>query len=284
MKPSIYCLAFLAALASAPVSVAAISVYKVDRTISARPGGYSGDETEFSQVRAEIGVRAARSGDSPPHRDAFEDIYVIGTTGVAKAWLDSLGNRCEFLCGNEIEECHYTALIGWSESAGIGTPLVVATGLEVAPTNYTALTESASDARTSPGDGVALAFPEHTRLSITPDADQLAIQVEYDDGDIEHSYEVTGIDCQRTEYQQSPLSRLTCQSVEILQLKNRPVIFSYADYNVPTVAAFNRFAIGEHTAYTVAVGLKAYTAYGLLIMDEGKPVFVFSSPDWALLC
>ena len=99
---------------------AQIQVYKVERTVSPRNDSYGDDIHGLSTLMAQFEIGAAVQGEKPllfPDRQGFENMVLIGSAGISvKISFVEFEKICEYLCGDELEECHYTGLVSWTAS------------------------------------------------------------------------------------------------------------------------------------------------------------------------
>jgi hypothetical protein len=263
------------------------TAYKVERVVYPRSDTYSDDLTGLSQPLAQIEIGAsAREGQqiAPPAQEALASVLLIGTDGItAGTKFRTFEKRCEFLCGDELEECHHTALVAYDDR-GIGTPLVALAGvagdvsgfrkLEPAPPETDSRIQAQKQALAwPPGDFVSLEL-ENGRVDFTAGHE----------GKSPYSYDASAPDCRTIDYPDSGLTRLSCNGVEFLSYENRPLLMSYADYNISTVQVLNEFRIDGRAHYTVLLALKAYNALGILIQGDSGWRFIVRPADWAMLC
>ncbi|MCP3978220.1 MAG: hypothetical protein GY716_02655, partial [bacterium] len=72
-----------------------------------------------------------RSEKQPvPDRDAYRQVTILGTEGATGGFVYGLQRICDFLCGDEHEECHYEIAAGaeGSKMLGVGAPVLAIVG------------------------------------------------------------------------------------------------------------------------------------------------------------
>lgn len=266
---------------------AEIHVYKIERVISPRSDTY-GEKLHglaIPQAQFEIGAVKKNERLVPiPDRSNFEHMLLVGTNGLTvKTSFVELEKVCEYLCGDEIEECHYTGLLSW-DGEDIGVPLLAVTGLlgEVSDfLSYIDTKASKMPDLTIPEQ--ALIWPEENFLDITASNSESRFLIRYG-VDKPYRYTQEGKQCRLFDYKGTGLLRLSCNVIEALLDGETPLFFSDADYNLPNTQLVNLFKIDGQVYYTVMLALKAYTAYGLLTKENGQWRFIVKTADWAGLC
>ncbi len=261
--------------------------YKVERVVYPRSDSYGDDLNGLGQPLAQVGISATVLQEKSvplPSREEFSPLILIGTEGVtSQASLYEFEKRCEFLCGDEAEECHHTALINYNGQA-IGTPLLALVGLAG---------EISGFQKIEPGDTdptAEFSIPETTL--VWPPDNFLALdfgggKVNFSAGKTgkgAYSYDAGAPDCKLISYTNTGFSRLSCNGLEFLLHEQQPLLMSYADYNISSVQVLNTFQVNGQAYYTVLLALKAYTAYGILTLDETGWRFIVKPADWAQLC
>ena len=266
---------------------AQIQVFKVDRQIFPRSDTYGDDLHGLSPPLAQFGIGAVNQGESRlafPRREDFENILLIGSTGVAvKTGFVEFETSCEYLCGDELEECHYSGLVSWQEQ-DIGVPLLAVSGLSGLVTGFSSFIDTQAiqmnDLSIAEKE---LVWPAHNFLAINLKDGESQFLFRYEN-DYSYQETLTGNQCQFYDYEGTGLSRLACNSAEALLEGQAPLLYSNADYNLPNVQLVNKFTIDDQQFLTVMLALKAYTAYGLLIKEDAKWRFIVKPADWAQIC
>ena len=263
------------------------TAYKVERVVYPRSDTYSEDLTGLGQPLAQIEIgSSAREGRqiAPPAQETLASVLLIGTEGItAQASFHAFEKRCEFLCGDELQECHYTALIAYDDR-GIGTPLVALAGLAGDVGGFRKLdpVQPVTDSRIQVSKQ-ALAWPPGDFVSLKLENGNVEFTAGHE-GKSPYSYDASAPDCKTIDYPGSGLTRLSCNGVEFLLHENRPLLMSYADYNISTVRVLNEFRIDGRVHYTVLMALKAYNAFGILTQRDSGWQYIVSPADWAMLC
>ena len=270
-----------------------IQAYKVERVVSPRSDTYGDNPHGLGPALAQIEIAAIKHEGKPvplPSRENFQQLLLIDSKGITTETIFyEFEKRCEFLCGDELEECHHTALIGWNQ-ADIGVPLLAVAGLAgidgktAGVRDFVAFTEQ--ETTLPPSFSVPeqpLLWPEENFLGITSRAGDSQFSIRYG---VKKPYRYTQPDkqCRWTPYPQTALRRLACSGTQVLLENQTPLLFSNPDYNLPNAQLVNRFRVGEQDYSTVMLALKAYTAYGLLTKVQGKWRFIARPADWARLC
>lgn len=285
-------LAFVVCLLWACPSLAEIAVYKVDRVVNERDPIQPGEPVEFVKPFAQVEIAAVdladEVGDSDgtdgpwEFRKRADSMVMVGSQGVARdARVFAREMRCAYLCGDGGQSCRDTALIDW-HSEPIGEPLLAVVGMAGEVTDFVSYLDAPSteDIPQLNSDRTVLLSPPNTTLSMTTTENGLLLAVE----SYENPLELEPAECSWTAYGESGLGSLTCWWEAVLMYRERVLLLSYADYNVSQARVVNRFAVGERVYYTVALGQKGYTAYGLLFETNAGWQVVFSSKDWPTLC
>lgn len=262
--------------------------YKVEQIVRLRPTSYIEGTGDLSGPLAQIEIGTAENTPERrplPPREEFNKTILIGSQGVTdRTYFQGYEKRCEFLCGDELQECHYTAKLGW-EDQSIGTPLLALTGVSGKPDAFTAFDD------TGAGESVpaielpaqALAWPDNHHLALVMGDDRAVFDVSVESGD-PYQFDFEAPDCKWFSYPGTELHRLSCNSAEALFHQRRPLLYSMADYNISSVRLLSRFTVDGQHYYTVMIALKAYTAYGVLTQKAGKWVFIVNPANWALIC
>ncbi len=261
--------------------------YKVERIVYSRSGSWSGKLTGLEQPLAQIGLSASQQGEKiipVPAREDFEHIILVGTENIAsRTSLYEFEKRCEFLCGDDAEECHHTALIHYNNQ-DIGTPLLALVGItgEISGFRKYEATET-SEINELNIEKQPLSWPADNYLSLDMKNNEVTFTASYE-GRGAYSYDASAPDCKTIKYLDSGFERLSCNGVEFLMHDQNPLLMSYADYNVSSVQVLNEFRIDNQVYYTVLLAMKAYTAYGVLTRTESGWRFIVRPADWASIC
>lgn len=267
-------------LLPAPYQVQGVVQYRgdVDR---------GGDGLSLGAVLVAVDLGGAR-GKAVPTRDALAEITLLGTAGSTVGRLREIVKQCDFLCGDEGEECHYVALIEVDGSLeALGTPLAALAGRH----------ETAGFAAAAPSDGAALLDGLAADLSAPvwdphlssnpvfrlrdwqPEAGTATLDLLYGTG------EPTAValrSCRASN--QGGLVGLACGSLAMLLADGRPLLVSYPDYNLPAAEVVAGFHSGGLGYRLVRLGLKAQTVFGLLAETPDGWRARIRPRDYALLC
>jgi hypothetical protein len=249
--------------------------------------GRFGIETYVIQV--DLGAAA---GKPVPSGESFRKMTVLGSSGASPAFLHDIRKVCEFLCGDEGEECHYVARVSPTRPLEeIGTPLAVIPGahgieafrsfdVETAPAPSELIDEWLGRDFERPIWPTDPNSVLEYRLRESPAADrELGLEYRWSGGEV---YSVEDRDCGVR--RNAGLSELACSSFAMIAQEGRPLLVSLADYNsatAETVAAFE----SDGMAYRVVrLGLKAQTVIGLLVETESGWRAMIRPRDYGLLC
>lgn len=210
---------------------------------------------------------------------------VVGNAGVGRINLESIGKICEFLCGDEAEECHYVAyMVPVTELDEIGTPLLALPG-DYALTDFTLPEpqEVAIDEALRERGFVRALWPDEEggyRYRFEPLAGGgLAVEARWGEGD---PYRYSSSGCRATKWK--GLTTVMCDGMEGILVDGAPALVSYPDYNSPSAQILASFDHGGVTYHLVQLAIKAQTVYGLVVRtDEGWQALI-RPRDYALLC
>ena len=266
---------------------AEIQVYKVERVVSPRSDTYGDDLHGLGQSLAQFEIAAVEKAKKQvpmPDREDFKQLILIGSEGVAtKTNFYEFEKTCEYLCGDELEECHYTGMLSWRDN-NIGVPLLVVSGITGEVSNFISHTDTASVALPKLSiPEQQLVWSEENYLGITTEGSESKFSLRYGT-DKPYRYSTEGSQCRWFAYQGTGLTRLSCNIAEALLDGEVPLLFSNADYNKPGAQVVNQFTINDQEYFTVMLALKAYTAYGLLTKQNGQWRFIVKPADWSKLC
>jgi hypothetical protein len=262
--------------------------YKVERVVYSSGDTFTDDSPGLQQPLAQIEIGATEHHPKKlplPSREIFKPMVLVGSAGVANSpTFYEFEKRCEYLCGDEEEECHYTALVGWGHE-DIGVPMIAFTGIEGEAREFVSYNETSSS-MTIPTLELShqeLAWPQDNYLGLVTRGREATFSFGYGKT-ASARFDFKAPDCVWTDYRDTGLARLSCNSAEALLHEGRPLLYSTADYNLPTVRVVNRFSLNGAHYYTVVLALKAYTAYGLLTHINDAWKFIVKPADWANLC
>ena len=244
--------------------------------------------SDLGMVRARVDL--GRSADRPrPEREKLDRLTLLGTRGAAPGAVYDLRRVCDFLCGDEEEECHYEMTVAaQGEPEAMGTPLLALVGsYEV--TDYRALSAVVSatppdlltrgfEPTVWPAPGTSGSRSEYRLRS----AGEGRLQLEYRWSPESETYTLTGDRCETRSV--GGLTRVDCASFVALAEGPRPLLVSFADYGAPAAEPLAEMRIDGNRALLVRLGLKAQTIYGLLVETEQGWVAQFDPRDYALLC
>jgi hypothetical protein len=240
----------------------------------------------------------AVEGTPQPRAEDFRDMTLLGTAGAAAATLQDIVKSCEFLCGDEAEECHYLALLApqGPPSAGLetlGTPLAALPGhheiaafapLAAEPLPQPPAAPAFSEAFAAPvWSPYPEAQPAYRVTRWDPAAGALALELRYG-ADAPSRFETNDCTARGT----GELTAVSCNALAFLAAGGRPLLVSFPDYNLAAAAPVARFEAagpGANIRYTlVRLGLKAQTVFGLLAATPAGWRARFRPRDYALLC
>lgn len=272
---------------------AELDVYKVDRVVYERDYIQPGEPLGFGKPLAQIEIAEVELADKVDEsvdpfaewefRERVDSMLLVGSEGVsADARVFTRELRCVYLCGDGGgESCRDTGLIDW-HSQPIGEPLLAIAGLSGEITDFV----SYGDAKPTEeipeldSDRATLLSPPSTSVSMSTQGDDLKLAVE----SYGNPLDLLPNQCTWTDYGESGLGSLTCQWEAVLMHRGQPLLLSYADYNVAQAGVVSRFTVSEQVYYTVVLGQKGYTAYGLLFETSDGWQVIFSAKDWPTLC
>jgi len=269
--------------ASSELLPAPLQIDGVERDLTGRWG------LETDVVQVDLG---AAEGKPVPDGDHFQKMTILGTTGASPAFLQDIRRVCDFLCGDEAEECHYVARVSPTRPLDeIGTPLAAIPGEHRIEAYRVPETETVADPLELPAEWLGRDFESpiwptdpgsslEYRLRESSTADrELRLEYHWSGGEV---YSVDDRDCSLR--QSADLTELACSSFAMITQDGQPLLVSLADYNsssAETVASFE----SNGTAYRVVrLGLKAQTVFGLLVRTESGWRALIRPRDYALLC
>lgn len=253
----------------------------------------------YNSVPVEVVVVAlGRAGDrhSPnagiplPNDDDLTWMTILGTRGFVHASRSAIERRCEHLCGDDMEECHWVGLYGSPASLdAIGDPVAALPG-RLNLTDYVGLADvrAAADplAGLAPGDSAqALLWGPwddgEAHLSVTrwdPSGGAFAGELRFDG----HASPLVAEGCESSSHDW--LLEIDCGSFALLASGDRPLLLSWADYNLPKVEPLARFTHNGSRHYAVRFGAKAQDVVGLVSAEPAGWRARFRPRDWALIC
>jgi hypothetical protein len=238
-------------------------------------------------------VDLGEARDAPhPGSGRFQTMTIIGSTGIGLGKLHDIRKTCDYLCGDDGQECHYEALFMLDKPVEtIGTPLAAIPGVQVL-TGFLPATPGGPQAEAGFPAGLLgedfspLAWTPHGRdgpqLRITGwDSDQrkLDLEARWRTGD---SFMVEAPECRLRRV--GELTEMQCNGAALVLTGGAPLLFSYPDYNAAAAEVVATFEFGKSTLYLVRLGLKAQTVFGLLYGDKEGWRGLFRPRDYALLC
>ncbi len=228
-----------------------------------------------------------------PGSERFQTMTFVGSAGVGFGKLYGIQKHCDYLCGDEGEECHYVGLYALDGPIErIGTPLIAIPG-DRALAGFRALPPEISGAEVVLPQGLIgrdfadLAWAPYGKdgpeVRITAwDAEdrRLELEARWSSGD---RFQAEGRDCALRHIDE--LTEMQCNGIAlIVGDAAAPLLFSYPDYNLATAQVVATVGLGKSTLYLVRLGLKAQTAFGLLYRAEDGWRGLFRPRDYALLC
>lgn len=262
--------------------------YQIEGVVSFRDDHYRmGTGLGLQPPRVLIDLGNARDGRFPD-TSGLREVTIVGTDGTAHGMLEDIYKDCQFLCGDEAEECHFVGVVvlqGHLEL--VGTPLVALAGKrEISgfrpwvrtsgmPAKLSRLSVF-SPAIWSPYPDFA---PGYRIESWDAPTRSLTLAQRNPSGEVR---QLQGEDCEGAH--DGELSSLSCSGFALLIAEGRPLLFSYPDYNLPAAEPVASFTQAGETYHLVRYGAKAQTVFGLVTRGpEGWHAF-FRPKDYALLC
>lgn len=259
--------------------------YQVEGVISGF-NRYHNDLLGVSSPRVVIDLGAVEGKEFPEY-EQFGIMTVIGSAGIGRFHLESIGKICEFLCGDEAEECHYVAyIVPVTGLDDIGTPLVALPGdFELTDFTPPAQHEVAIDDALRERGFARPLWPDEeeeggTRYRFEPLAGgAVAVETRWGEGDT-YRYESSG--CRATTWR--GLTTVMCEGLEGILADGAPAFVSLPDYNSPAARILASFDHAGASYYLVQLAIKAQTVHGLVVRtDEGWRALI-RPRDYALLC
>jgi hypothetical protein len=223
-----------------------------------------------------------------PDAASLREVTIVGTAGVARGTLEDIRKECDYLCGDEGEECHYVGLVVLNGAlVDIGTPLVALAG-----------GHELSDFR--PWEGTTGMPPAPPRRSVfsplawSPYPDYApAYRIESWDAPSrsltlaqrDPSGEVVRLQGEQCESaHDGEILSLSCSGFALIVADGRPLLFSYPDYNIAAAQAVATFTLHGQVHYLVRYGAKAQTVFGLIVRGPEGWQALFRPKNYALLC
>ena len=264
--------------------------YQVEAVERSVPYSYTEDESLGPpMITVDLGTAEGRT---PPVREGLETMTFLGAGGSAVGQLYDISKHCDYLCGDELEECHYVARYSLPpDTPALEAPLAALPGtLEL--TDY-------HDPRQAEWiDNFTLAYvwtatgfsPEawrpssqgatsHKLESWNEDSKDIAFRTRFPDG---NEFSAQAGSCRLR--QGGDLNEVACNGLSLLFAEGTPLLLSYPDYNSPAARAVSSFTQGDRTYYLVLLGLKAQSVFGLLTKTLEGWIGHFQPRDYALLC
>lgn len=251
---------------------------------------------DTSETRVVVGLGRARdpgdseTGVSPPDDDALDWMTVLGSRGFVFASRERTERRCEHLCGDELEECHWVGLYapeGPLES--IGVPIATLPGrLDLADYLGSVQLQSSSAPLASlaaSDTAVALLWgpwPEaETQVKVTRwEATTGAFA-----GAVRSGSATSPLTAEQCESKPRDwLLEIDCGSFAVLASGDRPLLLSWADYNLAAAEPLARFVYHGSRHYVIRFGAKAQDVVGLVSAEPAGWRARFRPRDWALIC
>ncbi|MDH3283686.1 MAG: hypothetical protein OEQ13_03025 [Acidobacteriota bacterium] len=261
---------------------APLQIDAVEQVLSDRTG------LEVPLVVVDLG--AAKDRKVPARADVAR-MTVLGTTGASVASLHDVRKVCDFLCGDELEECHYVARVSLARPLDeVGTPVAAFVG----DREISAFQPAESDATETPINPGA-DFAEVFVRPVWPDDPASAAAYRLDepeaaDRELRIEYRWPGGEVYSMEDRECSLRRrgrlgeLSCSAFAMVLLGERPLLVSFPDYNDPAAEVVASFESGGMRYHVVRLGLKAQTVFGLLYERDGGWHALIRPRDYALLC
>jgi hypothetical protein len=284
-RPMVFALAvgFVSVPAAGELLPAPFQIDGVERDLTDRFG------IETYVIQVDLGAVA---GKPVPGGESFRQMTVLGTSGTSPAFLHDIRKVCEFLCGDEGEECHYVARVSPNRPLEeIGTPLAAIPGahgieafrsfeVESAPAPSELIAEWLGRDFERPAWPTDPSSVLEYRLRESSTADrELGLEYRWSGGEV---YSVEDRDC--SVRSSAGLTELACSSFAMITQEGRPLLVSLADYNSATAETVAELDSAGTTYRVVRLGLKAQTVIGLLVETESGWRAMIRPRDYALLC
>ncbi len=225
-------------------------------------------------------------GRERPARESIGQVTLLGTLGSMSAGLEQIVKTCNYLCGDEIEECHYVAyFVPSAPLESLGSVLAAIPGV-FALESYAPI-ERQSEASVTPHP-LTDEFTSPIWPETKPEKVRHRIRIEEGSGVYEyawgssdpHEYPIRN--CEWTP--RGPVTRLVCQGLEALTFEGAPLLVSLDDYNEAAADLVASFRYGESEWFVLKLALKAQTVHGLIYRDaEGWHALILAR-NYSLLC
>ncbi len=227
-----------------------------------------------------------------PGRRNFLTMTIIGSKGVALGQLVDIRKICDFLCGEDAEECHYVGLFQLDQPARtIGAPLAAIPGSAALLEFQSLMGEAPKPPAPFPADLIGKDFtppvwspygkdgPELRITGWDSETRGLNLEERLRGGDT-FPIEVAGCRLRRVD----GLSELQCGGVALILSDEAPLLLSYPDYNIAAAELVATMKWNGSKLYLVRLGIKAQTIFGLLYQAKSGWKGLFRPRDYALLC
>jgi hypothetical protein len=237
--------------------------------------------------RVLIDLGSARDGRFP-ETPGLREVTIIGTEGAAEGTLEDIYKDCQFLCGDDAEECHFVGVVVLAGRLDtIGTPLIALAGKrEISsfrPWAGTSGMPPAPPPRSVFSPALWSPYPDYApgyRIeSWDTTLRSLTLAMRDPSGEV---HRLTGEQCDGAH--DGELSSLSCSGFALLIAEGRPLLFSYPDYNLPAAEVVASFTQAGEAYHLVRYGAKAQTVFGLVTRGPEGWRALFRPKDYALLC
>ncbi len=237
-----------------------------------------------------IAVDLGTAAGSHPDAGKLARMTFLGSIGIGFGALRGIQKHCDYLCGEDGEECHYVGLYALDGPlAALGAPLAAIPGVQ-ALAGYRALSAQPLEPATlrlgAQADFVPLAWAPYgadgpeARIGKWDGARaRLDLDLRWRSGEL---FSGDGEQCAVARVE--GLTQLSCNPVALILDGGRPLLLSYPDYNVAAAQVVAAVRLASSTLYLVRLGLKAQTVFGLLYRAEDGWRGLFRPRDYALLC
>jgi hypothetical protein len=263
--------------------------YQIDGLVSHKDDHHRvGDGLGLNAPLVAVDLGQARDA-AHPGSEQFRTMTIVGTAGVARGVLYDIRKICDYLCGDDGQECHYQALYSLDgPDSAIGTPIAAFPGAheEVTLTPIAPELGPAPPSVSTDRGFAALAWSpqgaEGPELSISawqPAAKELTLKMRWGDAE---PFIVEALAC--SWQHAGPLAELHCNGLAMIFADGSPLLLSYPDYNLAAADVVASLKMNGIASYLVRLGLKAQTVFGIIHRDDTGWRGLFRPRDYALLC
>ena len=207
----------------------------------------------------------ATAKEEAPHPGSARFRTVTGGAGVARGRFNDIHKTCNYLCGDEAQECRYVGLFALDKPVeAIGRPLAALPGHHALSGFRSLSAEAAQPEATFPPaaigrDFAPLAWTPHgvegpvMRITGSDTVERaLMLESRWRSGD---SFSVEAPECRAR--RAGDLTELQCNGVALILDAGAPLLFSWPDYNTAAAEIVATLQSGGSTLYLVRLELKA---------------------------